>query len=292
MAEAEVLQRQLLEAQNQDGGWAYQHGSSWTEPTALALLALEAQHSHNSPAFQLGRRWLQRNQRSDGGWPPHPAVHVSTWVTSIALLALSDAGLTADLHRRAVQWLTSQIRPEMNPVERLVFRIRDVVPPVQTGGSPWFPGTAAWIAPTVLTILALSRAAHNHNHPTLASYVRNAQQYILCHRCRDGGWNHGGDRYLNENAFSYPEMTGMALLALYGVPRSELELSLKLAEAHLQSVASIEALCWLQLALTRHGRHLRPARTALLCHTTRDVSLRLLALSNAGSTNQLLTALS
>ncbi len=297
MAEAEALQRQLLEAQNQDGGWPYQHGSSWTEPTAFALLALEAQHSQESHAFERGSLWLQNNQRSDGGWPPNRSVQISTWVTSLALLALSDTGLTADQRRRAVQWLTSQVEPEIHPLQRLVLRVREIAPPVQIGGSPWFPGTAAWIAPTVLTVLALSGAARSQSDPNLRSYVREAQQFILCRRCRDGGWNHGGSRYLSEDTVSYPEMTGMALLALYGAPPSQLDLSLKLAEAHLQSVASMEALCWLELGLARHGRQpdrrqSGPASRPLPCHTTRDISLRLLALSTDSSTNKLLTALS
>ncbi len=289
MAEAQALQRQLLEAQNQDGGWPYHKGSSWTEPTAFALLALEAQNSRSSDAFERGCLWLKRNQRPDGGWPPNASVPVSTWVTSVALLALSDTRSPADEQRRAVEWLTSQIEPDMNPVERLVFRVRDVSPPFQAGGSPWFPGTAAWIAPTAFAVFAFSHATHNHNDPRLASYVDKAQQYILCHRCRDGGWNHGGSRYLSENAVSYPEMTGMALLALYGAPVSELDLSLNLAQAHLRSAGSMEALCWLHMALIRHGRQPKPPRSSPPCHATRDISLRLLALAESSS-NKLLTA--
>ena len=86
-------------------------------------------------------------------------------------------------------------------------------------------------------------------------------------------------------------MTGIALLALYGVPAAELNLPLKLAEAHLDSPASIEARSWLQLALTRHGRSVTAFPTSLPCRTIRDVSLRLLALAADSSTNRLLTAI-
>ena len=86
-------------------------------------------------------------------------------------------------------------------------------------------------------------------------------------------------------------MTGIALLALYGVPAAELNLPLKLAEAHLHSPASIDAHSWLQLALTRHGRSVIGSPPSLPCRTIRDVSLRLLALAADSSSNRLLMAI-
>jgi squalene cyclase len=77
MAEAGELQRKLLEAQNADGGWGYENGSSWTEPTALALLALEAQQIKGS-VYERARAWLRSKQRIDGGWSPGPSVNTST----------------------------------------------------------------------------------------------------------------------------------------------------------------------------------------------------------------------
>ena len=290
MVEAVALERQLLQAQNSDGGWPYQKGSSWTEPTAFALLALAAQNSTSSSAYERGALWLQRHQRGDGGWAPHPDVPVSTWVTSLAALACSQNEIAADPYRRAVDWLVAEIRATPRPLETLVYRIRRVPPPVQVGGSPWFPGTAAWIGPTSISVLALGQAANRFNDSQLWTHVRAGQEYILCRRCRDGGWNYGGSRYLSENAASYPEMTGMALLALYGVPASELNVPLAFAEGRLESPGSSEALSWLQLALTRHGRQTSLPGTAFPCHNTRDVSLRLLALSASSSTNRLLSA--
>lgn len=291
MVEAVALERQLLQAQNSDGGWPYQRGSSWTEPTAFALLALAARNGTSSSAYERGTRWLERHQRADGGWMPHPAVPVSTWVTSLAVLASSQNEIAADPYRRAVEWLVAAIRTAPRTMETLVYRIRRVPPPVQVGGSPWFPGTAAWIGPTSISVLALGQAARRFNDSQLWAHVRAGQEYILCRRCRDGGWNHGGSRYLSENAASYPEMTGMALLALYGVPAPELNVSLTLAEARLESPGSSEALSWLQLALTRHGRQTPLPRMAFPCHNTRDASLRLLALSASSGTNRLLSAL-
>src|SRR4051812_14447145 len=112
MAEAAELQRRLLEAQNADGGWGYQDGSSWTEPTALALLALEAQQIKGSVS-ERARAWLHQKQRIDGGWPPGPSVNTSSWVTTLVLLALPEMDLASDDYQRAVDWTVGQIRPEL-----------------------------------------------------------------------------------------------------------------------------------------------------------------------------------
>lgn len=291
MAEADQLQLLLLRAQNADGGWGYENGSSWTEPTALALLALEARQARNY-AFERGCAWLIRNQRGDGGWPPKPSVNVTTWVTSLATLALSGTDGAAIPCRRGIHWLVSEIQPQgtaavTNYLLRAIFRMRGISPPLQ-GGSPWFPGTAAWVAPTAMSILALSAFVHTDPQEKLASHIQNAQQYLLSRRCRDGGWNHGGSPYRSENANSYPETTGLALLALYHQPALELNVSLNCARSLLRCPGSIEALSSLQLGLMRHGIDVVDIKTALECRTTRDVSLRLLALTARSETNKLL----
>ncbi len=287
MAEADELQRLLVKTQNPDGGWGYENGSSWTEPTALALLAFSAWKIQNS-AYERGCAWLGRNQRVDGGWPPKPSVGISTWVTSLAVLALSENDRPANQCRLGVQWLISQIRPEPSAIERLAFRIRGIPLIQPSGGSPWFPGTAAWVSPTAMSILALSDRARKPDQENLKSHVKDAREYLLSRRCRDGGWNHGGSRYRSENAESYPETTGMALLALYDLPASELNVSVKLAQYFLGCPGSIEGLSWLQLALTRRGMDVLNIKTDLECRTTRDMSLRLLALAGRSPSNKFL----
>lgn len=288
MAEAAELQHKLLEAQNADGGWGYDRDSSWTEPTALALLALEAQGVKDRP-YERGCGWLGRKQRSDGGWSPAPSVDISTWVTSLALLALPEAHLGPGDHQRAIDWTVRQIRPELTGFARLVSHLRGSSRLEENGGgSPWFPGTAAWIGPTVMSVLALSEAIRRNSDETLKRHIARHKEYILFTRCQDGGWNHGGSKFRSQNAESYPEMTGMALLALQGTPASDLSISLKCAESFLSCPASCEGLSWLQLGLLRHGRDRLNIMTDLPCRTTRDTSLRLLALAARSSTNKLI----
>lgn len=278
MAEASQLLDQLSQAQNVDGGWSYQQGSSWTEPTAFALLALAA-HSATRASCLRACAWLRNHQRSDGGWPPHPATDVSTWVTSLALLALPEDALPSARRRGALDWMLHQLKPEPSPLERFIFRAARLTEPQAPGGSPWFPGTAAWIGPTAFSAIALTAAARRDHDPKLLFAARQAKHYLLATRCEDHGWNHGGSKYRSQNAESYPEMTGLALLALDGVPSSELTRSLARAEAFLAAPGSSEALSWLELGLLRHGQTVADSGVHFPCRTTRDVSLRLLALA-------------
>jgi len=249
MAEVDELQRQLLASQNRDGGWPFAKGSSWTEPTALALLALRL-YDRSSGACQAAAQWLEQRKNPDGGWPPNDAVPASTWVTSLAILALPNTGA------KAGDWLTGHVYKK-------------------TGGSCWFPGTASWVTPTATAILALSRL----DSTRFAAPIEQSRQFLLSRRCRDGGWNHGGSSFRSENAVSYPETTGLALLALAGVPSEHLTAALRLSDEFLKDPQSIEGLSWLQIGLAARGTKVEDCESRFRPRNVRDISLRLLALA-------------
>jgi hypothetical protein len=210
-------------------------------------------------------------------------------VTTLVLLALPEMDLASGDYQRAVDWTVGQIRPELTVLERLISRMRGLPRIEETsGGSPWFPGTAAWIGPTVMSVVALSKVARRKRDEKLRNDINRAKQYILSRRCQDGGWNHGGTSFRSQSAESYPEMTGMALLALHRSPTSDLSASIARAESFLSSPGSIEGLSWLQMGLMAHGQDRLNITTALTCRTTRDTCLRLLALASHSSNNKLL----
>jgi len=99
---------ELLDRQNPDGGWGYgKGGTSWTEPTWYALLALAAGEVSAPEARQRGVQWLMAGQRSDGGLAPRPGVDESTWVTALSLLMPADLAGGPD-RQRAANWLLAK----------------------------------------------------------------------------------------------------------------------------------------------------------------------------------------
>jgi Prenyltransferase and squalene oxidase repeat len=291
MAHASDLTQELLRRQNTDGGWGYQGKTSWTEPTALAVLALESLHRGESRSRDLpharGIQWLLTHQQDDGGWAPNPIVNESTSVTSTASLAISGSR-NQPAQARAVQWILKQIKPKLSVVASLKFELEGM-PSAESvmGGSPWYPGTACWIAPTAMSVVALTNArrASYSSTPALDSAVEQSKRYILSRQCVDGGWNHGGTHVRSSTARSYPEMTGMALLALDET--EQIEKSLRLAEQMQSHAESSEGQSWLTLALCKHRRTpvaMRPMQP----HTTRDLALHVLALSASSPSNRLL----
>jgi hypothetical protein len=267
----------LLAAANPDGGWGYQSGSSWTEPTAYALLALDGQ-SGAGPDIERARNWiLHRNQRSDGGFAPRPSVEESTWVTALAVLA---GACGRDAEHRAVEWLLVQTGQESTFLFRLRKWMNSTRPAAMEESLPgwsWYPGTSAWVVPTSLSMLALGRVQRRYRDPRIGERIEQGRRYLFAHMCEDGGWNHGSTRALGFQAVSYPETTGIALLALHGADPARLVGSIARAEEHFKNCRSLEGLSWLQLGLMAQGRPAPPVPPDIHPRTLLDAAVGILA---------------
>jgi hypothetical protein len=265
-------------AQNPDGGWPYRKGGSWTEPTVYALLAHQAART-TAPRGAAAVAWLKAAQRPDGGWTPRASVDCSTWVTAmIALLPPETIG--AARHARAVEWLLGQSGMETSPLIRFSAFLRDgkLADTPDATGWPWFPGTAAWVTPTCLGILALKKCYWRRPSAELRERIGQAQNFLLSRRCADGGWNHGSARSLGYNSDSYPETTGQALLALAGADPGKLGGSFRVAQRFLREQRSSGGAAWLRLGLLAHQQ--TPADAPLFsmpCRTVPDMALTYLA---------------
>ncbi len=274
----------LIHQQNADGGWPYHRGTSWTEPTVYAVMALFA--AGESQAAGSGLNWLATAQRADGGWAPQPGVEESTWVTGlVALLPVELLGRAR--HAAAIRWLMGTIGREST----LAYRVREFllghsIPPEQEFvGWPWIPGAAAWVGPTSVAILALDKERRHNPSGSVTERIAAGRNFLLQRMCGGGGWNHGSARPLGYDSDPYPETTGMALAALRGIQSPKVDRSLEVARRFLTQCRSADAFNWLRLGLLAHGQ-LSPefcTGTDLACRTTCERSLHLLLQHTNGS---------
>jgi Prenyltransferase and squalene oxidase repeat len=267
------------ERQNRDGGWAYNKGGSWTEPTAFVLLAQSVTQVDGS-SFGAASKFLLSMQREDGGWRPQPDVAESTWVTAVVAL-LPEEAIGPERLNRAVAWLEGQTGRESGwsfRFEQWRAGNKDKYPE----GWPWFPGAAAWVIPTSLGILAFERELTRRDRlglhdARLRARVDSGREYLFSRVCADGGWNHGSNRALGRDGESYPETTGIALAALHRAPKSPLiERAKVAARRHLATCRTAEGIAWLRMGLQAHGENVRP-ESEPLPRTTLDAALLAIA---------------
>jgi hypothetical protein len=264
----------LLRRQNADGGWSYFRGGSWTEPTCYVLLALAASGMGDAAEVRRGMDWLRRCQRPDGGFAPRESVQESTWVTALTLLL--PPGAHGFDRPRAEAWTVDQTGRESGWVYRLrlwMLGADSSSDSMSFDGWPWYPGAAAWVGPTALSVLALQKLAKRgspENRSDLKKRIDQGLSYLLARRCRDGGWNHGSTRALGYDSDSYPETTGLALLALHGVDDPQVTQGVARGEQQLAVCQSSEGVSWLRMGLGAHGRAPLPPAAGRVPNQTGD----------------------
>jgi hypothetical protein len=262
--------------QNSDGGWAYRRGCSWAEPTAFVLLAQSA-GSPDRASFLRGGKFFASLARQDGGWSPQPGVEESTWVTALAALLPEDL-ISEQQRRQAIGWLRDKTGRDSSWLFRLRRRLdgdKEELPE----GWPWFPGASAWVIPTSLGILAFERALRHgaSDRDALQDRIAEGKRFLLARQCEDGGWNYGSIHVLGRDGDSYPETTGVALLALNGVPQSsQLEKAKAAARRHFSESRTAEGIAWLRMGMAAQGETLASAVNPV-CRTNMDDALMALA---------------
>lgn len=268
----------LIAKQNPDGGWPYARGVSWTEPTAYAILAVLAEGE--TRAAERGLGWMRSAQLPDGGWPPRRGMDRSSWVSALGALLPAER-LGAAAHERAIQWLLRTSGEETS----FTYRLRQWLlgnspaPDQRFAGWPWVPGSAAWVGPTALAVLALEKEGALRPSSLIRERIDSGRRFLLSRACSDGGWNHGAARTLGCELPAYPETTGMALLAMRGVRSVKIDQALEAAQRFLTECRSADARNWLRLGLLVHGRPPVDAcwREGLRPRTLAEASLEVLA---------------
>jgi hypothetical protein len=245
----------LRKSQNADGGWGYFPGKqSWLEPTTYASLALHGTAAYDASldrAWKLIRSW----QTPDGSTRPSGQVEGGTWVAAHVVTLASVRGVYDDNVRRSVDWMLSVVGAEHNLLMRTAaaLHLLKTKLDVSHAGWPWREGNAAWIEPTVHTLVALKKVSAKYQKSDLEHRVREGEALVLSRRCSDGGWNCGNPNVLNFDLPSYPETTGLALLGLQGRSTAELSGPLSVAGRFREETKSSLAKAWLTIALRCHG---------------------------------------
>jgi hypothetical protein len=172
----------------------------------------------------------------------------------VALLPPEELGPA--VHARAIAWLLNTCGKESTLDYRLRQWLLGGSQPAdqQFPGWPWVPGSAAWVGPTSLAILALDKQMRRQPSPRIQQRIESGRCFLLTRACSEGGWNHGSARSAGYESSPYPETTGMALSALRGVASPKVERGLAVAQSFLDECRSADALNWLRLGLLAHGR--------------------------------------
>ena len=201
-----------------------------------------------------------------------------TWATSLAVLTLRT--VTGEPCTSSVEWLLGISGREGGLAFRFMRLFRKNQDRGGFEGWPWYPGTAAWVAPTALAIGALEKTRFSqpsHMDRRIRERLELGRDFLMARRCLDGGWNHGASRALGYEAESYAETTGVALLGLTGVPRRALERSLRRAELEFAASRSAQGRAWLRLALVTHGRGIAEGGGEPAGRDVTDVALHAIA---------------
>jgi hypothetical protein len=260
----------LLEARNDDGGWpASRPGSSTTEATAIAVMALGAtKDTEADAAVAGGRRWLLSHQRADGAWPPTSAVDDSSWMTAPAVLGLASDASTRPAAIRGAQWLLGREGQGLGWFARVFFWLfpekKATEIDTELTGWPWTAGTFSWIEPTAWALLALKKLGGSLTDSRVARRIASAEALIYDRVCPGGGWNYGNARVMGDSLSPYADTTALALMALHDRDRGDAtRRSLAVLADLTRDSSSGLALGWTALCFDLYGVPSAPPRQRL-----------------------------
>jgi hypothetical protein len=199
---AEQARMRLRALRRDSGSWGYgKETASAAEPTALAGLALHGTEPKMAAAAAF---WLLRQQERCGSVAAMAARPEAAWATAYACLLW--AAVDADRARRedAIAWLLSNEGATM-PIARDGILGQDST----LVGWPWIDGTASWVEPTALALLALGLGG-KLGHPRASAGLALLRDRAI----PGGGWNMGNPVVFGTPLRPLPAPTGLALLAL------------------------------------------------------------------------------
>jgi len=266
----------LLRRRNPDKGWGYYTGkSSWLEPTVMAALALHGRRESDE-AWALIKGW----QVETGAWVANPQVGSESWATSLVVVLKCVRGEFDEGWKRGLDWILRTKGKRGAPqswMDRLLKRKEWVEQDQTLDGWPWATGTANWVEPTTHALRALRLSSGAAGSDVLKERIGMGERYLLDRRCRDGGWNYGNRRVLDEDLVSFPECTALALIGLQGGRGLDLAASIDRAKADWNRPQPGLSRALLRVGLRMHGVEFSDRRPEVTERTeTTQVALALI----------------
>ncbi len=202
VAWAEQARGRLRALRRDSGGWGY-GGETATavEPTALAGLALR----RGEPRFaEDAALCLLRQQARRGSVAAAASRPAAAWTTAYASLLWAALDSPRPGREAAIRWLLASEGATMPTAnDGSIGQDNTLV------GWPWIDGTASWVEPTSLALLALG-AEGKSDHPRASAGLALIRDRAI----PGGGWNMGNPVVFNTPLRPLPAPTGLALLAL------------------------------------------------------------------------------
>lgn len=207
--------RDFLLGVEKAGSWSYNPGGDASlETTAWAATALR----QRADVCRRVVSFLSGAQNGDGGWSTRPGLGQSDWTSALALFALKKLSArqledTEPLMEKAASYLIDARAKLSGFSAWLTFASlgMPIFLPGSPVGWPWNEGCFFWVEPTSYSIIALKSEPKSSN---AAEAVRRAQDFLLTHACKEGGWNHGNNISFGRDLPPYPATTAVALIAL------------------------------------------------------------------------------
>lgn len=263
---ADVCLPLLLRLQNQDGGWGFHAGGeSAIEPTAWVLVALGglAGLKEARESVERGHLFLLTVQLPDGSWPAFPCQSEGCWVTSLACLALWSSGVGHIAALDGAEWLCRE-RPGENSrswrFHNFLLGGRKISQQDHSlYGWPWSHGTASWVEPTAMALVALERIPASLLPSSSAERRRIGYAMLVNRMCAGGGWNCGNPEVYGAPGRPLVGPTVWALLALrHSNETRALEDGLRWLEGRYPEIRSPVSGVLSHLCLKMYGRGVSP----------------------------------
>lgn len=249
--------------------------SAWT---ALALSTYEDEAALQA-AFAI-KQFLLDSQNQDGGWSTKPGAGRSDWTSAPALMSLRALDQiqtpSKNTAKQSINFAFEYLldsRYFAKPATRLVTLVAKGSGALNKDrGWPWDPDCFHWIEPTAYALLAMNIPKRpERNKVAIEHALGKAEDFILDHACKGGGWNHGNDITLGAPLPAYRLTTAEALLALQARKKeAKVETGLEYLQSWASKDTSSLSLAMSILALSAYGRDCRQEVQFLMARQESD----------------------